>query len=42
MALEKIITDNENIKNYDFYNPDNILVLNKEMTNINSDFSEAL
>ncbi|MCT3960789.1 hypothetical protein HZQ27_16940 [Elizabethkingia anophelis] len=39
IALEKkIITDNENIKNYDFYNPNNILVLNKEMTNINSDF----
>ena len=39
IALEKkIITDNENIKNYDFYNPDNILVLDKDMTNINSDF----
>ena len=39
IALEKkIITDNENIKNYDFYNPDNILVLDKNMTNINSDF----
>ncbi|MDX8567012.1 hypothetical protein OZ668_03395 [Elizabethkingia sp. HX XZB] len=39
IALEKkIITDNENIKNYDFYNPDNILVLDKDMANINSDF----
>ena len=38
IALEKkIITDNENIK-LRFYNPDNILVLDKNMTNINSDF----
>lgn len=37
IAMEKkIITDNENIKNYDFYNPDNILVLDKDMANINS------
>lgn len=33
MALEKIITDNEKIKNYDFYNPNNILVLNEDFSN---------
>ena len=42
MALEKkIITDNEKIKNYDFYNPNNILVLNKDFSNITKDFFET-
>ena len=41
MALEKkIITDNEKIKNYDFYNPNNILVLNKDFSNITKEFFE--
>lgn len=42
MALEKkIITDNEKIKNYDFYNPNNILVLDKDFSNITKDFFET-
>ncbi|MDO4880776.1 MAG: glycosyltransferase [Capnocytophaga sp.] len=42
MALEKkIITDNEKIKNYDFYNPNNILVLDKNFGNINKDFFDT-
>ena len=42
MALEKkIITDNEKIKNYDFYNSNNILVLNKDFSNITKDFFET-
>ena len=42
MALEKkIITDNEKIKNYDFYNSNNILVLNKDFSNITKEFFET-
>ncbi len=42
MALEKkIIADNENIKNYDFYNPNNILILNEDFSNINKRFFET-
>ena len=42
MALEKkIITDNKKIKNYDFYNPNNILVLNKDFSNITKEFFET-
>ena len=42
MALEKkIITDNEKIKNYDFYNPNNILVLDKDFSNITKEFFET-
>ena len=42
MALKKkIITDNEKIKNYDFYNSNNILVLNKDFSNITKDFFET-
>lgn len=42
MALEKkIITDNEKIKNYDFYNLNNILVLNKDFSNITKEFFET-
>lgn len=39
MAMEKkIVTDNREIKNYDFYNPNNILVLDKDLSNISKDF----
>ena len=42
MALEKkFITDNQNIKNYDFYNPNNILVLNEDFSNIKKSFFET-
>lgn len=42
IALEKkIITDNGSIKNYDFYNPNNILVLNEDISNINASFFET-
>jgi len=41
MALEKkIITDNEFIKSYDFYNPNNILVLNETCSNLDKSFFE--
>lgn len=39
MALQKkIITNNETIKEYDFYNSNNILILNKEVSNIDDSF----
>lgn len=39
MAMEKkIVTDNAEIKNYDFYNPNNILVLDKDLSNISKEF----
>ncbi|GAA5100090.1 glycosyltransferase [Chryseobacterium ginsengisoli] len=42
MALEKkIITDNEFIKNYDFYNPNNILILNETCSNLDKSFFET-
>lgn len=42
MALEKkIIADNPHIKNYDFYNPNNILILNENFSNIQKDFFET-
>lgn len=42
MALEKkFITDNINIKNYDFYNPDNILILNEDFSNIEKFFFDT-
>lgn len=42
MALEKkFITDNYNIKNYDFYNPNNILILNEDFSNIEKSFFET-
>lgn len=37
-ARKKIITTNENIKKYDFYNPKNILVINRENPIINWNF----
>ncbi|WP_417428485.1 hypothetical protein [Halpernia sp.] len=43
MALQKkIITDNQSIKNYDFYKPENILILNKDLSNLNTMFFETL
>lgn len=42
MALEKkFITDNRTIKNYDFYNPENILILNDDFSNIEKPFFET-
>lgn len=42
MALEKkIITDNPTIASYDFYNPNNILLLNKNFSNVRQDFFET-
>lgn len=43
MALgKKIISNNESLKNYDFYKPENILILNKDLTNLNTMFFETL
>lgn len=42
MALEKkVIADNPNIKNYDFYNPNNILILEENYDNIKKEFFET-
>ncbi len=42
MALEKkLITNNKNIKNYDFYNPNNILILNEDFQFIEKSFFET-
>ena len=42
MALKKkIITDNQTVKEYDFYNPNNILVLNDDMSNVEKSFFET-
>ncbi|RNA63641.1 hypothetical protein D1631_17830 [Chryseobacterium nematophagum] len=42
LSLEKkIITDNEFIKSYDFYNPNNILVLNETCSNLEKSFFES-
>lgn len=42
MALEKkFVTDNEKIKQYDFYHPQNILVLNTDCTNLEKSFFET-
>lgn len=39
MAFEKkIITDNASIKTYDFYNPENFLVVNYDLSNIEDSF----
>ncbi|UOE38495.1 glycosyltransferase family protein [Chryseobacterium oryzae] len=39
MALEKkYITDNQDIKKYDFYNPANILILNSDFSNVEKSF----
>lgn len=43
MALgKKIISNNESLKNYDFYKPENILILNKDLNNLNKGFFETL
>lgn len=42
MALEKkIITNNPTIKNYNFYHPQNILVLNEDFSNLTSEFFQT-
>lgn len=42
MALEKkIITDNSAIKNYNFYNSENILILNDDFSNLEKSFFES-
>lgn len=42
MAMEKkIVTNNYDIKNYDFYNPNNILVLNENLSNLDKSFFET-
>lgn len=42
MAMEKkIITDNEKIQQYDFYHPQNILVLNEDFSNLAQAFFET-
>lgn len=39
MALnKKLITDNPLIKNYDFYNPNNILIVDEDLNNLNEEF----
>ena len=38
---KKIITTNENIKEYDFYNSNNILLLNKDLSNLEKSFFET-
>ena len=42
MALKKkIITNNKTILDYDFYNPNNILLLNDELSNLDLSFFES-
>lgn len=42
MAMDKkIITDNEMIKDYDFYNPNNILVLDENCSNLEKSFFDT-
>lgn len=42
MALEKkIITTNPFVKNYDFYNPNNILILKDDLSNLDKSFFET-
>jgi hypothetical protein len=42
MALEKkIITNNANVKNYSFYNPINILVLDDNLSNLDTHFFQS-
>lgn len=42
MALhKKIITNNKTIKNYDFYNPNNILIIDENLTDIPDNFLNA-
>ena len=39
-AAKKLITTNKNIKDYDFYNPNNILIIDRENINIDMSFFE--
>lgn len=39
-AEKKLITTNQNIRDYDFYNSNNILIINRENINIDVDFFE--
>lgn len=42
MALKKkIVTNNKTVKDYDFYNPKNILVLNDDLSNFEKSFFET-
>lgn len=42
MALKKkIVTDNQTISTYDFYNPNNILILRKDLHNLEKSFFET-
>lgn len=41
MYRKKLITNNADVLNYDFYNPNNILVVNKEASNITKEFFET-
>ena len=42
MALKKkIITNNPTVKDYDFYTPENILVLNEDFSNIDPAFFQS-
>ena len=42
MALKKkIITNNPTVKDYDFYNPENILIIDDDLLNISSSFFEG-
>lgn len=41
MYRKKLITNNADVLNYDFYNPNNILVVNKEISNITKEFFET-
>ena len=39
---KKIISDNESLKNYDFYKSENILILKDDLSNLNKGFFETL
>ena len=42
MGLQKkLITDNKTVMNYDFYNPNNIMIIENENLNFNADFFTA-
>ncbi|MBP8794066.1 MAG: hypothetical protein KBH29_12885, partial [Lutibacter sp.] len=41
MYRKKLITNNSDVRNYDFYNPNNILIVNKDASNIYKDFFET-
>ncbi len=38
---KKLITNNKDIVNYDFYNPNNILVINKDASNLTKEFFDT-